>query len=538
MHTKASPTCSPQGAAVHPGPVGPFGGHTRQALHWIVLIGVAMVAVGGPAGLTRDSDGEWVALICLGLALWVAWLYWRTAEGDCDVPVHVLHPFLAVPIVILLAHLLKQATVDSTNGVALVISGDTSMLVRLMTLALLVLLVQDVLSRVGHLRWLLTALGATMALGAILHSAVAARVPVGLVLIGFAGVGVLTTPLVVPALSRPAHRVLEHVWVSHADVTARISLAALLSAALTVISPVSAALACSAVAGSVLLAGVFLKHHRWRLLSMGAMLAVGGAVGMYRLEVAVPEWLGGLSWMGSGGRHGASVPPSASGLWMLGSSAGWVGAAALCAGMLAAPVWSLYACRRAAPGDQARAALWACVVVLSGLALLAEGGLSVPAIALAAAVTFGLMPHLMAHRVPAVHGWVVAVAFAAVLVVLGMERRLGGTMWLDLARRHGDATMHFFGAMVLTVVLFWQTRSHRLWQALLCGLAGATLAAGGEIAQTYLTSVRRPEWSDVVADVLGAGAALGIFLVIRAVAWVELSWTQRPTKVSFEKYRQ
>jgi hypothetical protein len=48
---------------------------------------------------------------------------------------------------------------------------------------------------------------------------------------------------------------------------------------------------------------------------------------------------------------------------------------------------------------------------------------------------------------------------------------------------------------------------------------------------------RSHEWSDVVAGVLGALAALSIFLLIRAAGWVERIWRHRPTKVSFEKYQ-
>ncbi len=519
--------------------IGPsaFGGHTGVALHWIVLAGVAMVSVGAAAALTGYTEKDWIALIFPALALWVAWLYWRTIEGDRDVPMHLLHPHLAVPIVILLAHLVKQAGSSAAGEAGVLVSGDTSVLVRLMTLSLLVLLIQDVLARVRHLRWLLTAVGATMAVGAILRLTTAphAAGQTAVALVGLAGVGVLVSPCLVPALTLPAHPLRRRALLGHFETTVRIALAALLAVGLTVLSPMASAAGALAVGGAMLLAGVFLRKYHLHLLAAGAILAVGGAVGLYRLGASLPDGLGQVRLLGAGEPYGSAAEVR-TGLEMLAAATGWVGVAAVCLGMLTAVIWSLHTCRSVAPGDQARAALWAVVTALSGTALMVGGGLSIPAVIAAAALTFGLMPHMMAHRMKRFHGWPVAVAFAAVLVVLALEQRLGGQMWRNLARRYGDVTMHFFGALVLTVVLFWQTRSRRWWQALLCSLAGAGIAALGELAQSHFTRHRVMEASDAVADALGAAVALMIFLAIAAVAWIEKLWTTRPTKVSFEKY--
>ena len=533
MHTKTTLSGSSSWAAFRPGPVG---GHTRQGIRWIVLSGLVIFVAAGTGGLTGGGEREWIVAIVAALTVWIGWLYLRTAEGDCDVPVHPLQPLLALPIVILLAHLVKGGAAAGEAG--FVISGDTSTLIRLMMLALVLLLVQDVLSRVRHLRWLLTALGATMALGAVLRVAVGQDAPPALVLTGLAGVGVLLSPSLVPSFARPIHPVFARKWFIDAAVISRISLGALLAIALAVLRPETTALACAVVGCAMLLAGGFLRHHRLALLGGGAMLALGGAVAMARLGIYAGDWPGGFALLGRGRAAAAATGADATGLQLLGETTGWVGLIAICAGMLAALAWCLYANRNSAPGDQARAALWSCVAALSGTALLAGGGMGIPAVALAVALTFGLTPHLMAHRVASLRGWGVAVAFAAILVALGLERRYGGHMWRRLAAVHGAGTMHFFGAMVLTVVLFWQTRSRKLSQAALCCIAGAAIASAGELLQAGLTTSRASQWSDVVANALGAALALAIFAAIHAAGWIEAAWAQRPTDPSLDKYGQ
>lgn len=524
-----------------PSPSGPLPPATRAVLRWAVLVGVVGLLACTSAGFTRASEDDWTNLILGILLLWVAWLYWRTAEGDCHVPVHLLHVHLAVPILILLGHLLWEARVDSANGgIGLIVAGETRTLMRLMTLGLLVLVAQDVLSRVRHLRWLLTGLGLVMAIGASLALATSPAAPGGglaAALIGLVGVGILLTPCLVPRFGRDPYRLRRDMRLAQAGVAARIALAAAVVLWLCARLPLAVAVALTAAGGAALLSGVFLNYHRVRLLVGGTVLAFGGVLAMYRLGVSPPRWLGPVTLLGSGHSQDLVTSPTESGLRVLGSSSGYLGMAAVCLGLLGAMCRSLHACRRAAPGDQARAACWAGVAAVAAAALLGEGGLAIPGVTVAAALAFALMPHLMAHRVARVRGWLVAVVFAAMLGVLGTQHPLGRQEWLYLTRRHGDVTMHFFAAMVLTVVLFWQARPRRWWQGVLCAVGGAVLTALGELAQEYLVAGRSHESSDVVAGVLGALAALSIFLLIRAAGWVERIWRHRPTKVSFEKYQ-
>jgi hypothetical protein len=151
-----------------------------------------------------------------------------------------------------------------------------------------------------------------------------------------------------------------------------------------------------------------------------------------------------------------------------------------------------------------------------------------------AAIAWGLMPHLMVHRVRRFRGLPVVAAFAAALVVLGLEQLVTGSVWYLLAKRYGDGLMHFFGTFILAAVLCWQARTRHWWQAAGCAVAAGAIAALGELGQRYLAT-RAPQWRDVAWNFLGAGAALGVFLLLHAVMWLERALAVG-SRVSTEKY--
>lgn len=527
------------GAHLHcPGRPGAF---TAKALGMIVLAGVALTGSVGGGVLTRAGEPGWTAMMLSAVAVWSIWLLWRNARDEVQLPAHVLHPFLALPVVVLLGHMLSGAHVDADNGrIALLAGGDGALLIRLMALGLMLLLAQDVLSRVHDLRWLLTGLGTTVAVGCVLqlHSGTDQGGAQAVTLTGFAAVGMLLAPCLLPALSTRRSIAYQPAWVGRAFLAVRIIAAAFLAALLAVANRGSVGATCLAAAaagGALLAAGAFLRHPRRSLLAIGGVLVVSGTVGLHRLGMTaeVANWSFGLLGVGPGARLAAGG--ELSGLHVLGVSAGWVGLAGVMFGMLAALGWSLSACRNAAPGDQARAALWSAVVALSGCALLAEGGLAVPAAMATAAITWGMMPHIMAHRVRRFHGWPVVVALAAALMVLGLGQRLSGTPGLQPAAQPADKLMHFLSAFVLAEVLFWQMRCRRWWH----GLGAAAFAAGvvvlGEPLQERL-SERTFEWSDVTWDALGAAAALGAFVLVRTAMRVEKKLSRR-RKIPAEKYQ-
>ncbi len=507
------------------------GNHTAHGLWHIVLAGMIALTVAAGAGAMDASAGGWIALILFGMGLWVCWLYWRGAEDRTGIPGHVLQPFLALPVIILLMHILAAGRIDSESGkINLLAENDSGLMIRMMTLGLLVLLAQDVLSRVRQMRWLLTSVGLIVAVGAILKMSSQSPGPAveAVALVGLAGVGILLTPCALPGKENKV------------ELVVRVSLAALL-AAILIFSHRRAAgaaiIATCAAGGALLLAGVFLRNHRSKLLLIGTVLGISGIVAINRLDLTAGKWISEATLFGTGGL--GEVLPSAgmSGMGLLVVSAGWVGFSAVVCGMLSALIWSLYVSRGASSGDQARGAIWSVVVVLSGCGLLARGGLGAPVVIVVAAVTWGLMPHIFAHPVRRYKGWSVMVAFLAVMVVLGLESRFGRSAWVrPLLKECSDGAMHLFGAFGLTAVLLWQSRCRSWRRAIFCTAVGATAAAVGEVAQKFL-STRSPQLSDVAWDLAGAAAALGVFALIFAARRIEQFISARP-KVSYEGYAQ
>ncbi len=186
-------------------------------------------------------------------------------------------------------------------------------------------------------------------------------------------------------------------------------------------------------------------------------------------------------------------------------------------------------------GDQARAALWAAVAVLSGAGVLAEGGLNIPAVLVAAALAWGLMPHVLAQRAGRVHGRFVAGAFLAAVVVAGLHRRLRdpGTL-LNLSGARGDAAMHLFCGLALTAVSIGPGRGRRAWWVgASAAVAGGVLSAG-ELVQRYF-STRSPQWSDVGWDLVGAGAGACGYLLVAGLRRLERLLPQ-PGRAGQRKY--
>ena len=80
---------------------------TAEGLWHIVLAGMIALTVAAGSGIMDVSADGWIVLILCGLGLWVCWMYWRGAEDQTGAPGNVLQPFLAVTIVVLLAHIIS-----------------------------------------------------------------------------------------------------------------------------------------------------------------------------------------------------------------------------------------------------------------------------------------------------------------------------------------------------------------------------------------------------------------------------------------------
>ena len=520
----------------------PTGSRVVRFLHWLIVAGVLGLVVSAASALTWPGEEAWALLLVPALFLWVLWLYWRTLMGQVHMPGHLFYPFLAAPILILLGHLVHQDPI-APGRVGMVIAGDMSILLRLMALALMVLLVQDVLSRLRHLRWLLTGAAVALAAGSTmrLHGWPESSGSLAVALIGLSGSGMLVAPLLIPRLEGSpwiltADDAARAWWLPHAERIARVCGAALAAVLICARQPKAAAIA-AAVAGAVMLTGGgLLRGQRLRLMPAGAILAAGGFIGLHRLGMWLPAERLATGLFGVVEPEALAAAADMGGLPLLLATTGYVGGAMLAIGLAAAVVYYLAACRRAARGDQVRAVVWSVTTGICQVALLVSGGLSVPAVAAAAALTLGLTPHILAVRARSIGGWPVALAFAALMFAVGMEQGLGGRIMGLIARRHGDAVVHFGGALVLTVVLFWQFRARQWWAGLICASLVCLALVAGEWVQDHFTASRSFENSDAAADALGAGAALAILLALDLAVWLERKWDRRPGRIARERY--
>jgi len=515
---------------------------TSRGLGLLTLIGLLGVVAACGAGLTQPSDRAWTGLVLAALALWGAWMFWRMSLRDPGVPASVLHPFIGVVLVILLAHLFGEGDAAPVEGrIDLMGRPNPGVFIRLMTLGFLVLLVQDMLPRLRDSRWALTVVGLLIGSGAVARLQVAGETPHGIeavALTGLAGVGVFLAPGLLPRPIDDAHPAIRVGWLLGGGRVLRVSGAGLMIALIVVShyrAAEAAAIALAAIGAALVLGGVFLGGPRWRLLASGAILLAGAAAAIWRMERAPWAWLDGATMLGSSQPMGLAASMGISGLGVLVLSAGWVGAGLLAAGFVAALVRSLHVARRSAAGDQARSALWACVAAVSACALFVGEGLAVPAVVVTAGLVWGLLPHMMAHRVGRFKGWGVTAAFLAALAMLGLQQRLAGMQWPHAAGPHMDRYGHFAGTFLLAAVLLWQMRAKRWWHGLLCAAGAALLTGLGELAQQHLSAARQAQWRDVVWDLVGAGAALAAFLTVRAAVGIERRLGARST-VSYEKY--
>ncbi len=532
------PGRSSAGAAGADG-TGRLGGRVATALGAVALAGLLALAVVVAGGLNRPSETGWALLLLCALGLWSLWLVWRIALGDPGVPASVLHPFLGVVLVVLLVHRIGPGAGDGASGrFELLDRRDPGVLIRLMVFALLMLLAQDLLPRIRDGRWVLTGLGLLIAVGSALRLAVddPPRAVPAVTLTGLTGVGILLGPILLPHPDPRRGGDPRLAWLTRGETVLRLAAAGLLSAAMIVShyqAARAAVFAAAGVAAAMLLGGAFLDRHRRRLWACAAVLGAGAGVAIWRLAPQPPAWAANVTVWGTAQATGLADAGDLPGAAVVALTAGWFGLGVLLAGMLATLIWSLSAARRSAGGDQARSALWACVSAVAAAALLSAGGLAVPAAAMAAAVAWGLVPHMMAHHVGRFRGRGVLAAFLAALVVFGLAQRVSPGRWVHPGI---DGPLHAAGSFLLAAVLMWQTRCRRWWHGVICAAVAAALAGAGELLQRHFSLARQAEWSDAGWDVLGAAAALGVFLLLRGLLRLEAARAPR-SALAFRKYR-
>jgi len=489
----------------------------RWALTGMMILG--MMAWWWPG---YRSWGSAIAGLTLVLALWLAA---RIVAADRCVPGHPVHLVILVPACILAVHLAVDVTGPARNVPgALRGAIDASMIYWLGLLSLGVLLAQSLLPRAASHVAVLGAGGAAMMLGpaAAMFAGPTAPVRTALALLGFAGVCVWLTMIwglgaggeaTAGAAGAPPgpkpHRFLRG---------ACIAVAAVAAGALAIEAPLQALLVAGIVAATLFVAGLVFPGRRVLLLLVGGTLAVGvlAVLSLARwvrhalIELVVQAAKG--TAFGRGEDALRDFCAGDSGLAMLVGMVGWVGTIWFIGGLGACVVWLLFHARRGHSGDRGRAIVWSVAAGCSAAALIAPGGLVIPATALAASFIIGLLPVMLGRPERRRPGLWMLTAIGAMMILLGLVPQPGLFSWVLGRFGRSDTILHVGMGFLTAILVAWQMGTRRVWLGLDGILLAALLGGPAEFAQ-YVASNRTAELRDWLHHIIGAAGAVGPYLL-------------------------
>ncbi|MDY6914616.1 MAG: hypothetical protein SVT52_09200 [Planctomycetota bacterium] len=486
-------------------------GTTSRQLAAVARWALASVVVVGMLTWWWPSFRTWGALSAgLGI-VFALWVLQRTVAAERTVPGHPVYWVLLAPAAILTVHL-AWTGLGTAEAPSMALGGamNMSMLFQLALLACGVMLSQSLLPRAASHISVLSVCGVAMMGGAaaamVWGRAEQARC--ALALLGFAGVGVWLSMLwglsaeQSVELSSRRGRELQLICIVVAVAAA---------AGLTYVAPSSAAVAAVVVGVVLFAAGLVFHQRRIILLLAGGILAAAGLWAVRSgLAAIVPA--GDVAWFGRGEEAFAAVSAADNGLAVLAATIGFFGAGWLVLGAAACVTWLLCHARRGHAGDQARAIVWTAGAALAGCAMLAPGGLFIPAIMLAVALTWGLLPAMLGRRQRCRSGVVVLAVLAGIALLLGLARRDGLLGWSANAFGGAEIFLHTATGFLLALVLSWLMGGRSVWLGL-AGILLAALAGGAGEALQAVASRRGAEWKDWLAHTAGSAAVIVPYLL-------------------------
>jgi len=520
-------------------PIGTTARQTEALARWVLVsvVALAMLAWWGP------GYRSWGALSAALLVVLAFWLLWRTVLGDRTVPGHPIHAVLLAPVVVLVFHVLRGAAGrGQTAEWALAGALNVSMICHFGLLSLGVMLSQSLLPKAARHVAVLAVCGAAMMLGPAAAMAWGQAEPVrtALALLGFGGVGVwlsalwgLDAPGVPPAHGfLPGRGWLRCLWVA---------VGALAAIAWMAAAPLQGLLMAGILAVTLFVAGLVFPRRRAGLLLTGGSLAVA-VLGVLSLGRYVREALfvlvartGEAGWLGRGEEAFRDVSASDAGLVVLAATVGFPAAGILLSGLAGCIVWLLAHARRGHAGDQGRAIVWTVAAGAVGAALLAPGGLFLPAATAAAVFVWGLLPSMLSRPARPRSGAYLLGGVVAVTILVGLARRAGLFSSALRVFGAGDALMHLTAGLLLGMLMAWLLGARRLWLGLV-GLALAALAGGpGEVLQ-YALGTRTAEFRDWLYHCTGSAAAVVPYLLCVVARWCESPDVVSEQSLAAEKY--
>ena len=470
---------------------------------------------------------SWGAVAVGLLSVLVLWLAWQTVRGERRVPGHPLHLALLVPAGVLVGHFVRVGLGPHGGEWAPAGGVDISMVFHLALMALGVMLAQSLLPAAARHVGVLGLCGAAMMSGPAAAMIWGRTQPVrtALALLGFAGVGVWLTMLWGMAAGaagpggrgRLRNRVLRGGCVV---------VAASASVGLSISAPLQGLLAAGVLAATLFLAGIAFPRRRALLLAVGGGMGVGVVVVLSAVRwvrealVGVLVPLGQAPPFGRGEEAFRDVSAADSGLAVLTAVVGWAGTAAFVLCLVGCLVGLLLHARKGGPGDQGRAILWTAASGMVAGAVLAPGGLFLPAALLAGAFVWGLLPGMLGRPERRRSGAVVLVAVGGTVALQAVASEPGLLGWLCRIFGAGDGVLHASMGFLAAMLAAWLLGARRAWLGL-AGIALAALAGGPAEALQQLISTRTGELRDWLHHSLGCAVAVVPYLLCVGARWCE-----------------
>ncbi len=496
-------------------PTGTTGRQLAGILRWMLL---AVLAAGVWAWWSPGYGG-WGGLVVGTLAVWALWLPWRTHVGETRVPANPWHLAMLLPLLLLLGHYARGLLGrEGPGGPALQGAVEASLITQLLLVSLGVLLVQTLLRPSLAMPAALFVLGGGMVAGGLMGLAWRNLAPAAesLALLGLAGAWMMAAVLWGAGRPPLPHR---HVWARRLlSILPAVAAGAILWTHRCSVGP-----GLVFGGGALVLAAVGAGACRVRCGVAGAVMLLGGLVVWYAARASCPTW-GDLpfSVLGQGERGLGEALLRFGGLEVLVRATGWLGAGALLGILAGGLVWAMRIEHR--PGEPPRvllSVLWAGGTATATGAVLAPGGLAIPALAAAAMLAWGAFPHVTGRTVRRYPGGIVLGLLLTLLLVLGAGRRVGLIYWIADEFQRSDNLLHAAGGFIVALAGAWVLGARRMWIGLAVIAAVALLGGLAEYIQARAVGWRSGEADDWAAHALGAALALLPYLLAMAARWYE-----------------
>ncbi|MGC9454213.1 MAG: hypothetical protein ACP5HU_05060 [Phycisphaerae bacterium] len=446
--------------------------------------------------------GAMSAGMVLSLTLWVLW---RIVDGRRTVPGHPLHWVLLLPAAMGLYHLLRLSWDTSVVTAGLGGAMSVTMLFQLALLGVGLMLTQSAFSCSKAPTAAATLFSLVVCLGA---AAAAAWAPAGLprapmALLACAG-AISVTGALSPLAERESPAAAER-WTATAVLAGcgvlLVSVCVLAAKVHSESLPMTAA-----VLGGCMIVSLL----RGRRLRVFALLAAAAAVAVLAVWMAVEAGGSedpGALLLGTGEAGLLEADVRSSGLDLL---IAWVGAPVTWCGIIGAGLAGLWLLSFRLPSRAARmrAACWTAAAGLSLAALLSAGGPFIPAVTLATAAFWGLLPAMCGAPVAPRSGlWLLGV-LVGLLLVLGLSQGSGLVGWSASALGGSDRVLHAVGGFLLALVPAWLLGSRNVRLGVLAIALAALAGPAGEMLQMLVPGrgASLESWSAVIGGTAGPEA--------------------------------